>query len=210
MDKSTTDLVCPILRQGLLVKEDLRRGKQLSFAQEQQRLKSLFQMTTAVNLPNNTFLGVRYPVACWLDELFILDEDSPWKREFEENNIEQALFGRSLGYDLFWDQAKLAEGQSNADALEVFYLCVMLGFRGRLRDDVNQLGNWRDAVETMIGERRQRDWEDKPSELPLPPTNVPPLKAKEQLRWLLLSYAVAVGLAILVGGYAWTNLIRHW
>jgi hypothetical protein len=207
MKRETADLICPIFRQGLRIKERLRRGERLSVHAEQAELRRLFQMGSPVDLPDTVFLGVRYPVACWLDEVFIEDEDSPWQREFNENKVEQALFTRSLRFDLFWDQAALAEAEGNADALEVFYLCVMLGFRGRLRLNVNKLLDWRDSVETMIASGKASQWPDRPTDLPLPATTVNrALKAKEQLRWLLLSYAVAVGVLILVGGFVLTKL----
>jgi type VI secretion system protein ImpK len=190
------DLVGPIFRQGLRIKERLRRGEKLNFAAEQAVLKQLFKMPTPVDLPDTAFLGARYPVACWLDEVFIEEKDSPWRQEWNENKIEFAQFHRALRFDLFWDQATLAEGEGNIDALEVFYLCVMLGFRGRLRDDHKRLLDWRESVEHMIGQGRATEWPEKPPEVPLPPTDVPPLRGGERLRWLLLSYSVIVGLAV--------------
>jgi type VI secretion system protein ImpK len=208
MNKESADLVYPIFRQGLRLKERLRRGERLNMRNEQGELRKLFRTTgafdSAAGNGPGTFLGVRYPLACWLDEVFILDDDSPWKEEWRDEPVEFTLFRSRLRSQLFWEQARLAETEGNADALEVFYLCVMLGFRGELRDDPGRLLDWRDNVEVVIGRGRAADWPGKPADLPLPEANVPPLKAKEQLRWLMLSFALAIGLLILIGAFLGT------
>jgi type VI secretion system protein ImpK len=211
MPNGTTDLAYPILRQGLRILERLRRGERLNMRNEQAELRQLFQMGGPLVPPasdtGDVSLGVRYPLACWLDERFILDEESPWKEAFRQESMEFALFRRVERAWLFPRQAKLPATLGDPDLAEVFYLCVMLGFRGEWREELTDLLNWRDTVETVIGQGKAREWPGKPTDLPLPPTNVPPLKAKGQLRWLLLSYAVAVGLLILVLGYAVTKLL---
>jgi type VI secretion system protein ImpK len=198
MRKETAELVYPILRHGLRLKERLRRGDKFTMRNEQTELKRLFRTSegAAGAAPEAAFLGVRYPLACWLDEVFIVDPESPWKAEWREETMEFGLFRRRERAHLFWEQARQAESRGDADALEVFYLCVVLGFRGDLRDNANALLDWRDAVEARIVQGRPAEWPDKPSELPLPETNVPPLRAREQLRWMLLSCAALLGLAI--------------
>ena len=72
------------------------------------------------------FLGVRYGLTCWLDELFILY--SPWERLWNERKLEASLYGTNDRAWRFWEQARLAESRAGSSALEVFYLCVILGF----------------------------------------------------------------------------------
>ena len=75
------------------------------------------------------FLGIRYALACWVDEIFIAD--SPWSQQWTESMMEVSLYGgSSLRAVRFWEQAKKAEARPGTDALEVFLWCVMLGFRG--------------------------------------------------------------------------------
>ena len=51
------------------------------------------------------FLGIRYALACWLDEVFIAD--SPWSQQWTESMMEVALYGgSSLRAVRFWEQAK--------------------------------------------------------------------------------------------------------
>jgi type VI secretion system protein ImpK len=199
------------LRQTLRILERLRRGERPPMDTEQANLRALFQMGGPVVPPtsgeDNAPLGVQYPLACWMDERFILDEDSPWKEEWRQKSMEFALFRRVDRAWLYPRQAKLPATLSSPELAEVFYLCVMLGFRGEWRDDLTDLLNWRDTVETVIGQGKAANWPDRPTDLPLPPTNVPPLKAKDQLRWLLLSYAFAVGLAVMVAFYF---IVKYW
>jgi type VI secretion system protein ImpK len=200
MRKETAELVRPILGQGLRLKERLGRGEKLDWRSEQTELKRLFRLSEAptVSPAADAFLGVRYPLACWLDEMFIVDPDSPWKNEWREETMELGLFRKRDRAHLFWEQARQAEARGDLDALEVFYLCVLLGFRGDLRDRIDALLDWREAVEARIVGGRPGDWPEKPPELPLPETNVPPLRARERLRWMLLGGAALLGLTILV------------
>jgi len=206
MQKDTAELVYPIFRHGLRLKERLARGEKCDRRSEQAELKRLFRVSdwTAGHAPHRapgTFLGIRYPLACWLDDIFILEADSPWKAEWKEESIEADLFGMRERFEEFWTQARLAESRADAEALEVFYLCVMLGFRGQLRDNLNALLDWRDSVEALIARGRPTDWPDKPPELTLAETNVPPLRARDQLRWVLVTGAAVLGLAILVTAF---------
>jgi type VI secretion system protein ImpK len=201
MRKETAELVLPILRYGLRLKERLRHGEKCTMAAEQAELKRLFRSSkAATNAPSTVdssevFLGIRYPLACWLDEIFIVDSDSPWKKEWREQTMELALFGTRERAHEFWRQARQAESRGDADAVEVFYLCVMLGFRGDQRENVNALLDWRDAVEGRIDQDRPPEWPAKPSELPVPETNASPLRARDRLRWMLLTAAAVLGLA---------------
>src|SRR5205807_5159764 len=78
------------------------------------------------------FLGVRYALACWLDEFFILN--TPWEKKWNERKLEVELYGTNDRAWKFWRQAELALALPQDDAVEAFFLCVMLGFRGQYRD----------------------------------------------------------------------------
>ncbi len=201
MNQETADLVYPIFRRGLQLLARLRRGEKPDMHAEQRELKRLFRSTNGAGAAAATpsgkdFLGARYPLACWLDELFILDPDSPWRQQWMEETIEWDQFRSTDAAQRFWEQARLAESQSDAGILEVFYLCVVLGFRGSLRGDPARLSAWAETVGSILRRDRPNEWPDRPAELPLPETNVPPLRARERLVWLLMAYAVVIGLGI--------------
>ena len=50
------------------------------------------------------FLGIRYALTCWLDEMLI---EAGW-REWDENKLESALYRTNIRYGNFWQQARLA------------------------------------------------------------------------------------------------------
>ncbi len=145
------------------------------------------------------FLGVRYALVCWLDELFILH--SPWESVWNERKLEVALYGTNNRAWKFWEQARLAETRSSPDALEVFYLCVMLGFRGELLEEPGKLRNWCRTVQQKLSHIGE-EWKP-PPEID-PPTNVTPLRGSEGFRsavwWtcVLLLFVIPVAAFIVV------------
>src|ERR671918_718302 len=75
------------------------------------------------------------------------DETTEWGSRWSNSKLETQKYGTNDREFKFWDQADLAARRSDRDALEVYYLCVMLGFRGRWLDRPQQLAEWRNAVE---------------------------------------------------------------
>lgn len=201
MDKLTAQTVLPVFRHGLLIKEKQRRGEPCKMSEEQAELKRLLRQVeispqAASPQATDVFLGIRYPLVCWLDEIFIVDDDSPWRGEWKNQILEFDQFGRRNRAYEFWEQARLAEASGDANALEVFYLCVMLGFRGDKREDFNGLLEWKENVKDRIVQGQSFDWPDKPQELPVPPTNAFPLVWRDRLRLMMLTGAVVIGVAI--------------
>lgn len=75
----------------------------------------------------------KYGLVSWIDEVLI---DAPWegRRWWTENALEVELFGTGLANEQFYLKAKEAAALPRRDALEVYYVCVVLGFRGLYRD----------------------------------------------------------------------------
>lgn len=71
----------------------------------------------------------KYAIVCWIDSMLI---HAPWPGNnwWENNPLERAYFHGRDAYTLFYAKAKEAANLPSKDALEVFYLCVVLGFRG--------------------------------------------------------------------------------
>src|SRR6266446_4029510 len=111
MREEIANLVHPVLTYGLRLKDRLERGEALDFDAEQAALKGLLlgeleakrvpefggqsadsasmaRMSMGGRRNPDHFLGIRYALACWLDELFILD--SPWERAWNERKLEEA------------------------------------------------------------------------------------------------------------------------
>lgn len=206
MRDEIANLVHPILGYGLRLKERLDRGENPDFLQEQSTLKGMLlgelearrwpdyggesgddraggsNMGGAARRSPDQFLGVRYILACWIDETFIVD--SQWESQWNERKIEEALYGTNDRAWTFWEQAQLAEARRGSDALEACYLCVMLGFRGDFRDRADELKAWVDTVGKRLGREQGSEWKS-PPELEAP-INVPPLRGREKLQTMIL------------------------
>lgn len=209
-----------VLGYGLELKERLEHGERPHFDAEQTRLKGLLlgdgelryvtdyageaagsgAGSAAGNVRNTQgglrgaepFLGIRYALACWLDEIFIAD--SPWATEWTERMLEVALYGGSSQRAWrFWEQAKKAEARPGTDALEVYLWCVMLGFHGEPPPDVKP-APWIENVRKRILAERAVEFALPPEKEP--PTSVPVLRGRERFgRMLRVAAALAIALA---------------
>jgi type VI secretion system protein ImpK len=211
-------LVFPVFTTGLQRKQELLAGVPMDLDVVQKELVGLVQATTqtAAWVPpgrfGQSFLGIPYAMSCWLDELFIQD-DSPWKDQWAERKLETELFGTADRAWMFWQQSGIARKLSEPDALEVFYLCVVIGFRGIARDtaedatrdwpDAPQGGDvkrWCDEIKEQLDSARQSD-----TAVPPPPsqptTNVPPLEGASRFQGMLYLWAAFLFVAAPILGY---------
>ena len=199
-----------ILLQGLTLRDRLRSGSRPSVGSEQAKFKSLLGPANAAtpwgssNDPTRSvgmeggereFLGIRYALTCWLDEVLI---DAGW-REWDENKLESALYRTNVRYGNFWQQARLGEAiPETADAQEAFYLCVALGFRGELGEEPQRLKDWASAARN----RATKSVGKEPPPLPerAPVTDVPALlgidRYRKMTRRLLLGVLVAIPVTV--------------
>ena len=217
MRQDLANLVHPVLEYGLALRDRLRRGEEPSLDAEQGALLGLLQgEREARRMPEfggddpdaiarrsesgaadaAPFLGARYALACWLDELFVLD--SSWGALWNEHKLESRLYGGNDRAWRFWDQARAA-AQRSPDALEVYFLCVMLGFTGEFDADPTALAAWVGATRYQLQRTTAGGWRGVPG-LEMP-TRVAPLAGRGTLRRMLL-VASAVLLAV-VPAVAW-------
>jgi type VI secretion system protein ImpK len=184
-----------IIDQGLRLRERLERNERADFDTEQAILKSLLGNIATDSRGaadhGTEGLDIRYALACWLDETMILH--SPWGARWKERRLEWALYNTAVGGDRF---VELAE-RSSGDALEVFFLCVMLGFRGRWNEEPERLKTWVDATRAQIIRSQQRECPLVPAALD-PPANVPPLRGREKLRKMIPAWVVVLTLLVLI------------
>lgn len=83
-----------------------------------------------------------YALACLIDELLIVE--IPWAgREWWENHaVEVELFGTRRRATEFFDRVSTAASYPDPAALIVYMACVVMGFRGILRDKPDALEAW--------------------------------------------------------------------
>ncbi len=191
-------LVHAIFQYGIQLKNRLNQGEDVSLPNEQALLKRMLleshearrwaeyggePSSVAATGQGPQFLGIRYALVCWLDEIFL--SDSSWSNTWNENKLEVALYGSNDRAWRFWEQARLAEKRQKVDAVWGFLLCVLLGFRGELREDPLALQAWSEGARIRLETSNPDDWVRPPERTP--PTKVPPLRGRERLQRMVLS-----------------------
>jgi type IV/VI secretion system ImpK/VasF family protein len=205
---------------GLELKERLERGDRPHFEAEQTKLRGLLlgdselryipeyagelASQTAQNIRTSQgamrgaepFLGIRYALTCWVDEIFI--SDSPWRDQWTESMLEVTLYGgSSLRGVRFWEQAKKAEARPGTDGLEVFLWCVMLGFRGEPAAAGINPPQWIEGVRKRVLTGYAQEFAQ-PQEKD-PPTFVPVLRGRERFGTMLrvaAAFAAVIAFAV--------------
>lgn len=74
----------------------------------------------------------KFGLASFVDET-VLTNNFPLKEEWEKYPIQLEYFGEQLAGNKFYDklEAMLRQIDVTADAVEVYYVCMLLGFKGR-------------------------------------------------------------------------------
>lgn len=205
MNTRCSRIANPVISYGLDLYQRVQRGLPLDLDREQAEIKDLL-LTAETSGPNeqaadtgyeglvvakpnaNKFLGVRYALVCWLDELFTVR--SAWAKQWNEHKLEVELYGSNDRAWKFWEQAKLAQSRATPAALEVYYLCVTLGFRGSLSNQPEQLQSWLTAARQRLGQVAEPEW-SVGGEPPVA-TSVPPLRGASKLRQMALTAWVTI------------------
>lgn len=213
MREAIAQLVHPVLAHGLGLQTRLRRGQQPDINEEQSVLKDLLlsdfeslrwrdfggdrasgsfsgdvEALEAREHAGDHFLGIRYLLTCWLDEMFC--NESQWGTRWNEQKLEVEIYGTNDRAWKFWGQAGVARSRPGTDAVEVAYLCVALGFRGQLRSEPERLKTWIDSAKRRLGKVADPTW--KHSADFLPPREVPPLAGRSKLRRMVLTAWVSL------------------
>lgn len=211
MNEPLAGLVHRTLSYGLALRRRIEHGERPALTAEQAVLKDMLLAADAADqrrefgadapAPGATgarpgeaprFLGIRYLLVCWLDEIFT--DDSEWGRAWNERKLEMELYGSNDRAWRFWEQARLAQNRVGSDALEACYLCVALGFQGERAGNPEQLEAWTTAVKRQLGQVREPQWL-LTDEL-APPCDAPPLLGERRLERMVLTGWVALLTAI--------------
>lgn len=74
----------------------------------------------------------KFALASFVDET-MLTNNFPLRNEWEKNPLQLELFGEQLAGNKFFDKldAMLKQVEVTADAVEIYYFCMLLGFKGR-------------------------------------------------------------------------------
>ena len=206
-----------VILHGLKLRDRVAAGERPPLGAEQARLKGLLGSADqpapwgSDHDPNRSmaagtereFLGLRYALVCWLDEILI---EARW-REWDENKLESALYRTNIRYRNFWQQARIAEASpAAADAQEVFLLCVLLGFRGEMAENPDRLREWVQGARGRVTRVLGQELPPLPENTPV--TDVPPLLAVESYRRMMGRLVAGVLFAVPVAAFLTVLLFR--
>ncbi|HEU4563188.1 MAG TPA: DotU family type IV/VI secretion system protein [Gemmatimonadaceae bacterium] len=140
-----------------------------------------------------------YAVVAFLDES-VLNSTQPMFADWPRRPLQDEIFGGHLGGELFFRnvQALLAQPDSEdlADLLEVFQLCMLLGFHGRYSaSDHGELHMLMSRVAEKIARIRGPFGELSPAWAP-PPGEIPTPRGD---RWARRLAVAAVALVVVAG-----------
>ncbi len=194
VQEDVAQAVYPVLEHVLNVRQRLHRGEEPDLAAERATLERMLDVDREARRYSDLAaeLDIRYALVCWIDELFI--QEPRWGQAWNERKLEVTVFNSNDRAWKFWEKARRALTRSEHDALEVFYLTVMLGFRGELRERPEELRSWSSAAKVQLSRSQTRSWAAPPDLEP--PTQVPPLQQRERLRSLVMRASIVLVLAV--------------
>lgn len=148
----------------------------------------------------------KYAMVAWIDEVLI-EAEWPGRRWWVDNVLEVEFFQSREANSTFYVRAIEAGKLPNKNALEVFYVCVMLGFRGLYRDPAGaataqrlgmppDLETWvkKTALAIQLGQGRPPI-----AEAPREGRGAPPLDGKFQLVGMMLVFIVILSMTTILG-----------
>ena len=125
--------VDPIFLVMLDLLDQISNGRSVSPQNERHRISAAIDSAEATLGGGLEWELAKYGLISWIDEMLV---ETPWVgRDWWSNNVlEVQHFNTRLCNERFYTKAQEASAQPRRDALEVFYNCVILGFRGLYRD----------------------------------------------------------------------------
>jgi type VI secretion system protein ImpK len=157
MTDEFADVVMPIFQKVLQLLDRLFLGESRTPDEVMAQTRSWIEEGARKTLGRpdlaRSFELARFGLVTWIDEILV---DSPWgasaRWSVGVHLLEWSIYGTRSGAKTFYDEAKVAEDDENFDALEVYLLCVTLGFKGMKAYDEAGLSEWVERVYGRISE----------------------------------------------------------
>jgi len=119
----------------------------------------------AAHIPRDTLEAAKYPLVAFIDET-ILNSSWQHRERWRDRPLQLHLYGeRTAGTRFFGNLAELRrQGESKRDLLEIYHICLALGFEGQYRvTGAQELQRLRETLAAELGYGRGGE------ELPLSP-----------------------------------------
>jgi type VI secretion system protein ImpK len=206
MTPNFAQAVDPIYLYVLALLDRIGRSAKTVPREERARIRALIDEAEARLGFGTEWELAKYALVSWIDEMLV---DAPWDhREWWSNNVlEIELFNSRQCHEQFFVKAQKASTITGRDALEVFYVCVILGFRGLYHDlessaavaqslnlptDLNEWAR-QTALAIRLGQGRDA--------LAAPGTEIhgaPPLRSRATVVWPWLAASLSAATAFLI------------
>jgi len=141
----------------------------------------------------------KFALASFVDET-VLTNNFPLRDEWEKNPLQLEYFGEQLAGNKFFDklQAMLKQIETTQDAVEIYYVCMLLGFKGRygVYEQEKLLAIMQSTANALVKVGKIRPIELSPNWLandqPAPP------EKRGMPVWAKISAASGLGLAFII------------
>lgn len=119
----------PIFLCVLDLLERIKRNKASAPEDEANRILNFFRDADAQIGDIQGWDLAKFAITAWIDDVLI---EAPWdgRRWWQENSLEFRFFRTQDRATEFYQRSKQAAALSRRDFLEIFYICVVLGFQG--------------------------------------------------------------------------------
>ncbi|WP_166819888.1 DotU family type IV/VI secretion system protein [Thalassoroseus pseudoceratinae] len=202
--------VDPIFQRVLTLLDQIAQGRTLDPSTEQHAIRKLMERGEAIVGCCREWDLTRYALVSWIDEMLV---DTPWNGAdwWNDNILEITLFNSRLSSEQFFHYAAEASEMPQRNAYEVFYNCVLLGFRGFYRSgeldrEFSRSMSYPPDLESWLRQAaiglRLRD--DRPELGPLERTlpGAAPLTGRKQFVWSVL-LVLMLGIVNIAGYHLW-------
>lgn len=206
------EAVDPILLRVFSLLERIDSGVAVSPAEEKRDLEKLIHQADArLAGQSDSWDFAKYALTSWIDEMLI--DAHIWSGQdwWRDNVLEWSMFNTRSCNDSYYVKANAALNAGCDDALQVIYVCVMLGFRGLYRDPrisrmlidkhglPTDLSAWSGEFGHAVGQARQR-WNDATAGQQCQRTIITavPMWRRAHIVWPWLIAIILVGLLVLL------------
>ena len=141
----------------------------------------------------------KFALAAFVDET-VLSSNFNLKEEWEKNPLQLEYFGESLAGNKFFEKlaAMIKQVDATADAVEIYYVCMLLGFKGRygVYEKERLLQIMQETANALVRAGKIRPVELSPhwmaNDQPEPP------KPRKMPTWAKISALGGLGLAFII------------
>ncbi len=206
------EAIDPIFLRVFSLLERIDGGETISATAEKRDLENLIaEADKRLAGASENWELAKYALVSWIDEMLIdahLWNGGDWWRD---NVLEWSIFRSRRCNDLYYVNAKSALNANLDDAIQMIYVCVMLGFRGLYRDPrlnrmlidkyglATDLENWAGQYAGAVEQARRR-YSDAAEAQQCEREVIPayPLWSRSQILWPWLSVMLLAGVLFLL------------